>query len=96
MKHLLIVLIFAVSSLSFANGINSNAEENATTENPFSQPASESRWYYGGNVGLSFWSDYTYLGIYPLVAYKITPQFSVGGKNELVRNCKRNVNHIIN
>ena len=80
MKHLLMVIIFAVSTLSLANGINSVTEENATTENPASPPAAESRWYYGGNVGFSFWSDYTYLGIYPLAGYKITPQFSVGGK----------------
>ena len=39
-----------------------------------------SRWYYGGNIGFSFWNDYFYLSISPLVGYKITPQFSVGAK----------------
>ena len=80
MKSLLLVILFSISSLSLANGINSTTEENVTTENTINPPAADSRWYYGGNVGFSFWNNYTYLGIYPLVGYKITPQFSVGGK----------------
>ena len=80
MKSLLLAIIFTLSSLSLANGFYSTAEENGTTGNTVSPPAADSRWYYGGNVGFSFWNNYTYLGIYPLVGYKITPQFSVGGK----------------
>ena len=41
---------------------------------------SPSRWYYGGNIGFSFWNDYFYLSIQPLAAYKVTPKWSVGGK----------------
>jgi len=29
---------------------------------------------------LSFWNDYFYISVAPLVGYKITPQFSIGGK----------------
>jgi len=80
MKNLLLVIIIGVSSLSLANGINTSSEENNSAGNTVSPPVADSRWYYGGNVGFSFWNNYTYLGIYPLVGYKITPQFSVGGK----------------
>jgi hypothetical protein len=80
MKHLLLVILFAVSSLSLANEFNNITEDNVAIKNTVNPPASESKWYYGGNIGFSFWSDYTYLGIYPLVGYKIKPQFSVGGK----------------
>jgi hypothetical protein len=47
------------------------------TNNPY---PSESRWYYGGNIGFSFWNDYFYLGVYPLVGYKVTPKLSLGAK----------------
>jgi len=80
MKNLVLVVIIIVSSLSLGNGINPNTEENGTVGNTISPPAAENRWYYGGNIGFSFWNNYTYLGIYPLIGYKITPQFSVGGK----------------
>jgi len=39
-----------------------------------------SKWYYGGTVGFSFWGDYFYLSVNPLVGYQISPKFSVGGK----------------
>jgi hypothetical protein len=52
-------------------------ESNPETNTP---PTKENKWYYGGTIGFSFWNDYTYIGIYPLVGYKITPKFSVGGK----------------
>lgn len=35
--------------------------------------------YYGGYLNLSFGS-YTAIGVEPLIGYKITPKFSVGGK----------------
>jgi hypothetical protein len=35
--------------------------------------------YYGGYLNLSFGS-YTAIGVEPLVGYKVTPQFSLGGK----------------
>jgi hypothetical protein len=36
--------------------------------------------YYGGSVGFSFWSDYFRISLEPLVAYKLSPKLSVGGK----------------
>ena len=80
MKNLILIVIIIVSSLLLGNGFNPNTEENSTVGNTVSPPAADNRWYYGGNIGFSFWNNYTYLGIYPLVGYKITSQFSVGGK----------------
>ena len=80
MKSLILVIIFLFSSLIIASNIEragSEAENNAVATNT---PLAERKWYYGGNVGFSFWNDYTYLGIYPMVGYKITPKFSVGAK----------------
>jgi len=81
MKHFLLVLILAFSSFSIAQSIDSvKAEEEIKTEVPQNNPAGESRWYYGGTLGFNFWSDYFYLSIEPMVGYKISPKFSVGGK----------------
>ena len=81
MKHILLAIFFTFSSFSIAQATDSvKAEEEMKTEVPQNTPAGPSKWYYGGNIGFSFWNNYTYLGIYPLVGYKITPQFSVGAK----------------
>ena len=87
MKHIPLILLFAFSSLSIAQEIDSVIVEKDSIlveeeTPPVTQPTSSSvsKWYYGGTVGFSFWNDYTYIGIYPLVGYKVTPKFSIGGK----------------
>lgn len=54
-------------------------EENKTAVSQ-NTPIGVSRWYYGGNIGFSFWNNYFYLGVYPLVGYKVTLQLSLGVK----------------
>ena len=81
MKHSLLALIFTFSSFSITQAIDSvKAEEEIKAEIPQNAPTAESRWYYGGNIGFSFWNDYFYLGVYPLVGYKVTPKLSLGAK----------------
>ncbi len=81
MKSFLVVLILTFSSLSIAQDVDSvKTEEEVKTEVPQNTPPKENRWYYGGNVGFSFWNNYFYLGVYPLVGYKVTPQLSLGAK----------------
>ena len=80
MKHFLLVLLFTITSLSLAqekDSVTAKEENNSETTKP---PSKESRWYYGGEVGFGFSSDYFSIGIEPIVGYKITPKFSVGGK----------------
>lgn len=80
MNKLLLILIFPFSLL-LADGIVEQSEsENSTAISPFNPASSNSDVYYGGNVGLRFWNNYFYLGIYPMIGYKITPKFSIGGK----------------
>ena len=79
MKKLLILLLIP-ASLTFAlNFGEENQESNSPglTANP---PVQQSRVYYGGGIGFNFWNDYFYLSVQPLIAYKVTPQFSVGGR----------------
>ncbi len=35
--------------------------------------------YYGGELGLSF-GDYFQISVIPMIGYKVTPKFSIGGK----------------
>ena len=44
----------------------------------FSQANTDSRWFYGGNLGLMF-GTYTVIDIAPLVGYRVTDRFHVGG-----------------
>lgn len=50
------------------------------SEQPQKKPGlNPNKMYFGGYVNASFGS-YTVLGIEPMVGYKLTPKFSVGGK----------------
>lgn len=87
MKHLFIILIFSFVSSAIAQEIDSASVKKDSvivkeeTKTQTTAPTShESKWYYGGTVGFNFWSDYFYLSINPLVGYKVSPKFSVGGK----------------
>ncbi|HSW55903.1 MAG TPA: hypothetical protein VLH59_12510 [Ignavibacteriaceae bacterium] len=81
MKYLLFVLLltgFLLASIyAEENTLTKSTTSSAQTTQP---PAAESKWYYGGNIGFSFWNDYFYLGVYPLVGYKVTPKLSLGAK----------------
>ena len=80
MKKLIILILFPIS---FALALNSSEEvsKESTAPETISAPGStSSKIYYGGNIGLSFWNSYFYLSVQPLIGYKVTPKFSIGGK----------------
>ena len=81
MKKLLFILIIIPIGFTFASNpwdkIETETYDSVKTEQ--TRPT-QSKWYYGGNIGFNFWNNYTYLGIFPLVGYKVSPKFSVGGK----------------
>jgi len=81
MKCLLFVLLligFLFSSVYAEE--NTITKSNTSSSQTTQPPSAESKWYYGGNIGFSFWNDYFYLGVYPLVGYKVTPKLSLGAK----------------
>jgi hypothetical protein len=80
MKHLLLVLIFTFTSLSIAQSMDSTSAKEETKPETTKPVSKENRWYYGGNIGFSFWNNYFYLGVYPMVGYKVTQQLSLGAK----------------
>jgi len=70
---LLIIALF-LSAVGFAQFPDS--EEDQVVQKP---AIDKSNWYYGGYLNLSIGS-YTVIGATPLVGYKFTPKFSVGGQ----------------
>ncbi len=79
MKKIFVVLLFLVSATSIYSIGRETAVNNDAASNPL-KPNAQNRWYFGGSVGFSFWNNYTYLSVQPLVGYKVTPKFSLGGK----------------
>ncbi len=80
MKKLIILILFPISfalALNSGEGVSKDSTAPKTTSAPSS---TSSKIYYGGNIGFNFWNNYFYLSIQPLIAYKVTPQFSVGGR----------------
>ena len=57
------------------------AQDSTRTETPPPKPKQEKgqKIYFGGNLGLTV-GNYTRIGIYPLVGYKLTPKLSAGVK----------------
>ncbi|NNG27106.1 MAG: hypothetical protein HKM87_06240 [Ignavibacteriaceae bacterium] len=80
MKKFFILLLILISVTTvYSIGIETEESDQAIY-NPFKPNPQQNRWYYGGNVGFRFWNNYLYLSVQPLVGYKVTPKFSVGGK----------------
>lgn len=75
------VLFLVLICVTTIYGFNTETEQNnSKIYNPFKPNPKQSKWYYGGSIGFNFWNDYFYLSVQPLIGYKVTPQFSVGGR----------------
>ena len=80
MKFFVVVILFAFTSLLTAQEKDTTKVTEEPKPTTTKSETSVSRWYYGGEIGFAFWSNYFSIGIEPVIGYKITPQFSVGGK----------------
>jgi putative salt-induced outer membrane protein YdiY len=71
---LLFMLLFTVSSIA-------QVADSTAVEEPVEKKSNfdRNKLYYGGYVNASF-GNYTVIGAAPLVGYKVTPKFSVGGQ----------------
>ena len=80
MKQFVVLILLICSSISFTQVTDNVKTEESKTEVSKSTTAGVSKWYYGGSLGFSFSSNYFSISIQPIVAYKITPKLSLGGK----------------
>lgn len=70
------------------------AQVQEPTEKPQQSSKKNEKVYYGGYANFSF-GEYTLIGIEPLIAFKLFPKFSVGGKlsYEYVKDKRYETNH---
>lgn len=78
MKKTFLLVLFLFINILASHG-NEYPDNNLTQPNN-PTPLSDSKWYFGGNIGANFWNDYLLISVEPLVGYNVTPQFSVGSK----------------
>lgn len=81
MRRFLLVFfaVMLLSGIAFAQQSDSTAYQAPETPPPSKASSAESKIYYGGTLGFSF-GDYTRFSIAPLVGYRLTKMWSVGGK----------------
>lgn len=73
-----ILILFVLSNIIIAQDSTLYNPDSTKAAPPPPPPSKESKVYYGGNVYFSFWNDYFYIGLFPMVGYKLTPQLSAG------------------
>jgi len=73
------IIILFILCTAVLNG-QTDSTSNLTPEpvSSASQQSEPSRVFIGGNVGISFWNDYFYLGLFPMIGYQFTNNFSAG------------------
>ena len=81
MKKIILLSLIAISTI-LPDSLDTKTDSIQTTQQTqVTQPQqTASKWYYGGTLGFSFWNDYFYLTVQPMVGYKVTPKLSIGGK----------------
>jgi len=85
MEHQLKTLSLIIIALALLNGV-ATAQPPVPADStlvlpppPAASSPPPSKIYYGGSVTLSF-GDATQVGIFPMIGYKISPKFSLGGE----------------
>jgi len=77
----LLALSLFISAIAYAQQTDTTKIEQQTAENKLQKPKlDKSRIYYGGYVTMNFSKNYSVFGAQPMVAYKLTPELSVGAQ----------------
>lgn len=67
MKKFIILILFPIS-LALALNSGKDVSKDSTAPETVPTPGStNSKIYYGGNIGFSFWNSYFYLSVQPLI-----------------------------
>ena len=76
----LVMILFLFSAAVLAEGQNSTSEYLSDTPGLAKQPPASDNIFYGGNVNFSLWNKYYYIGLFPMIGYNFTEQFSAGAR----------------
>lgn len=77
MKITAAILIF-LSAAGMALNNDSNSDNSSQVPESVPAPGSSGNVFYGGNINFSVWNQYYYIGIFPLIGYNFTEEFSAG------------------
>ena len=77
MKRIAIFVLILIS-VTIARDINTGKEVSATAPVGNSYSTRSANVFYGGNVNFSLWNKYYYIGVFPMIGYNFTEQFSAG------------------
>jgi len=81
MKSVVLTFLLTFISVALFAQINDTTVVEQQAEQQLPKPKLDrSRMYYGGYVTMNFSKNYSVIGAQPLVAYKLTPKFSVGAQ----------------
>jgi len=78
-KFIILLLLLSGCFKSVTAQYDYPGEETEKGKNKKNIRTEDSKVFFGGNIGLSFWTDYAYIELSPLIGYKITPRFWAGG-----------------
>jgi len=78
-SNLILILFLLISNLNTIVGqYEYPGEETKEPKKRKTSRLEDPKLFFGGNIGLSFWSEYIYIELSPLVGYKLTPRFWIG------------------
>lgn len=78
-KYLIFLIAFYCFTGELIAQYDYPGETPSEQENKRRRRSDDSKIFFGGNLGLMFGSNYGYFELSPLVGYKVTPRFWVGG-----------------
>ncbi len=78
-KYIILLLLLSGCFKTVTGQYEYPGENTENGKNKKSKNQNDAKIFFGGNIGLSFWTDYAYIELSPLVGYKITPRFWAGG-----------------
>lgn len=67
-----LICVFSLNFFVYAN------QNQLISNSP--EPNNTGKWYFGGNIGLNFWSDYFLISVEPMIGYNVSSKFSLGIK----------------
>lgn len=75
-------IVITIFLIAFAGSVVLGQQNDSVVSNPYTKQSPQKsavgqKLYFGGNFMFTF-GDYTSIGLWPLVGYKVTPKLSVG------------------
>lgn len=77
LKYIVVTIILTCFA-GFASAQNSGLFKSADEVTEDNRQFDRNRMYYGGYLNMNFSKNYSVIGAQPLIAYKLTPEFSLG------------------